>query len=59
MLLLYHTLFIIHLAVQATLALDLVADYSGSSFFNNWNFYGNYDNLTSGAIDRPSRDQFI
>ena len=28
----------------------LVADYSGNGFFDQWQFYGNYDNLTNGAL---------
>ena len=28
---------------------SLVQDYSGSGFFDAWDFYGNYDNLTNGA----------
>ncbi|OJA18491.1 hypothetical protein AZE42_08011 [Rhizopogon vesiculosus] len=27
---------------------SLVREYSGQSFFNRWNFYGGYDNLTQG-----------
>lgn len=50
----YRKLFIVHIAFQASRALDLVADYSGSSFFNNWNFYGNYDNLTSGECQNEA-----
>lgn len=29
---------------------NLVKDYSGQSFFDNWSYYGNYDNLTNGDI---------
>ncbi|BGP26757.1 glycoside hydrolase family 16 protein [Rhodotorula toruloides] len=29
--------------------------YSGSSFFDSWNFYGHYDNLTNGDIDFVNR----
>ena len=29
-------------------AYDIVQDYSGSSFFDKWDFYGNWDNLTLG-----------
>lgn len=29
-------------------AYDLVTSYSGTSFFNGWDFYGHYDNLTNG-----------
>lgn len=28
---------------------QFVRQYSGSSFFSGWEFYGNYDNLTNGA----------
>ncbi|KAJ7134267.1 glycoside hydrolase family 16 protein [Mycena epipterygia] len=27
---------------------DMVKEYSGSTFFNDWNFYGHFDNLTNG-----------
>lgn len=30
---------------------SLVADYSGNGFFDQWQFYGNFDNLTNGACD--------
>ena len=55
MLLSYRKLLIVHLALHAARALNLVADYSGSSFFNKWNFYGNYDNLTSGKTQNTYR----
>lgn len=29
----------------------LVKDYSGSTFFDDWDFYGYYDNTTSGAYE--------
>lgn len=28
----------------------LLKDHSGTAFFNDWDFYGNYDNLTNGAL---------
>ena len=31
-------------------AFNLVKDYSGNSFFDEWDFYGNWDNLTNGAL---------
>ena len=37
------------LASGASAAYNLVREYSGSSFFEGWDFYGNYDNLTNGA----------
>lgn len=33
---------------QLAVAYDLVQDYSGPGFFNGWDFYGAYDNLTLG-----------
>ena len=30
--------------------LTLVADYAGNGFFDQWQFYGNYDNLTNGVF---------
>jgi len=27
---------------------SLVREYSGQSFFDRWDFYGGYDNLTQG-----------
>ena len=29
---------------------DILRDYSGSTFFSGWDFYGGYDNLTLGAF---------
>ncbi len=34
-------------ALSATFS--LARDYSGNGFFDAWDFYGNYDNLTNGA----------
>lgn len=31
-------------------AYNLVKDYSGQTFFDNWSYYGSYDNLTNGDI---------
>ena len=30
-----------------SLSYDLVREYSGSSFFEGWDFFGSWDNLTS------------
>ncbi|OCH90440.1 hypothetical protein OBBRIDRAFT_793317 [Obba rivulosa] len=30
---------------------QIVKDYSGSTFFDDWNFYGNFDNLTHGNVN--------
>jgi hypothetical protein len=40
-------LLLIHYSLVAWSYL-LVTDYSGSSFFDKWDFYGSYDNLTLG-----------
>ena len=45
---------------HALAAYNLVREYSGSSFFSGWDFYGNYDNLTNGASRFTSRvDRWI
>ncbi|RPD78311.1 hypothetical protein L226DRAFT_481036 [Lentinus tigrinus ALCF2SS1-7] len=31
-------------------AYNLVKEYSGTNFFDGWEFYGNYDNLTNGDV---------
>lgn len=36
-------------ACSASAAYNLVREYSGSNFFEGWEFYGNYDNLTNGT----------
>ncbi|KAF4579471.1 hypothetical protein EYR40_000356 [Pleurotus pulmonarius] len=36
------------LPIQCLAQYSLVRDYSGSGFFDEWNFFGNADNLTSG-----------
>ncbi|KAF9525043.1 concanavalin A-like lectin/glucanase domain-containing protein [Crepidotus variabilis] len=35
-------------AFTSAVTFNLVDDYSGKTFFDNWDFYGNYDNLTNG-----------
>jgi len=30
-------------------AFDVIKEYSGPSFFEEWDFYGSWDNLTLGA----------
>jgi hypothetical protein len=34
-------------SVQAA-SFQVVQDFSGSTFFDKWDFFGNYDNLTGG-----------
>ncbi len=36
-------------AAPAYAAYNLVKEYSGTNFFDGWEFYGNYDNLTNGT----------
>ncbi|KAF9556138.1 hypothetical protein CPC08DRAFT_670251 [Agrocybe pediades] len=31
-------------------AFEVVQDFSGTSFFDKWDFFGNFDNLTSGDV---------
>ncbi|KAI0339160.1 hypothetical protein BDW22DRAFT_1295682, partial [Trametopsis cervina] len=35
----------------------LVKDFSGKTFFDDWQFYGNYDNLTNGAVNYVTQAQ--
>lgn len=35
--------------VTVVLAYNLLEDFSGDTFFDKWDFYGNYDNLTLGT----------
>ncbi|KAI0830328.1 concanavalin A-like lectin/glucanase domain-containing protein [Trametes gibbosa] len=37
-------------STPAFAAYNLVKEYSGSNFFSEWDFYGSYDNLTSGDV---------
>ena len=37
--------------VSTTLGYNLLRDYSGSTFFDGWDFYGAPDNLTTGTTD--------
>jgi hypothetical protein len=43
------------LRVSITIAYNLLEDFSGNTFFDAWDFYGSYDNLTLGqqAFHRP------
>lgn len=36
-------------ALRVVSSYDIVREYSGSSFFDAWTYYGQYDNLTLGA----------
>ncbi|KAF8158486.1 concanavalin A-like lectin/glucanase domain-containing protein [Crassisporium funariophilum] len=36
---------------------DMVKEYSGSNFFNDWVFYNNFDNLTNGDVIFVSASQ--
>ena len=36
-------------ATTPAFAYNLVREYSGSTFFDGWQFYGHHDNLTNGA----------
>ncbi|KAK0192326.1 glycoside hydrolase family 16 protein [Armillaria mellea] len=43
-------LFYILFSCQLGSAYDIVRDYSGSTFFDRWDFFGNWDNLTLGDV---------
>ncbi|KAI0365645.1 hypothetical protein BV20DRAFT_723497 [Pilatotrama ljubarskyi] len=38
-------------ATPALAAYNLVKKYSGADFFQGWDFYGNFDNLTNGDVN--------
>lgn len=42
------TLLALAVTAQLITAYDIVRDYSGASFFDGWDFYGSWDNLTNG-----------
>ncbi|KAJ7205979.1 glycoside hydrolase family 16 protein [Mycena pura] len=44
---LLHTVILLPTVLAAT-TYTLVKEYSGSTFFDDWNFYGSFDNLTNG-----------
>ena len=37
------------LAASYVSAYDILHNYAGSNFFDGWNFYGSWDNLTLGT----------
>ncbi|KAH8085990.1 hypothetical protein BXZ70DRAFT_555950 [Cristinia sonorae] len=39
------------LSVVVSAQYQMVKEYAGPSFFNDWNFYANYDNLTNGDVN--------
>ncbi|KAF9240470.1 concanavalin A-like lectin/glucanase domain-containing protein [Melanogaster broomeanus] len=45
--LLFDALFLIFL-FRAGMAYDIIREYAGSTFFDGWDFYGSWDNLTLG-----------
>lgn len=36
--------------LSSSTSYDLVRDYSGTTFFDRWDFYGNWDDLTLGLL---------
>ncbi|KAI0769640.1 concanavalin A-like lectin/glucanase domain-containing protein [Trametes elegans] len=40
----------LYAATPAFAAYNLIKEYSGAQFFDGWNFYGNFDNLTNGDV---------
>jgi len=42
-----------------TLAFNLVREYSGSTFFDRWNYYGKFDNLTNGDVIFVNQSQAL
>jgi len=44
-------------APVAATSYSMVKEYYGSTFFNDWTFYNNYDNLTNGDVTYVSAQQ--
>ncbi|KII91131.1 glycoside hydrolase family 16 protein [Plicaturopsis crispa FD-325 SS-3] len=44
------SLLYLFLFVTTVRAYNIVQDYSGQNFFDGWDFFGNYDNLTLGDV---------
>lgn len=44
-------------AFAQTTQYTMVKEYSGSGFFDDWNFYNNWDNLTDGSVQFVSSSQ--
>lgn len=38
--------------LSSSTSYNLVRDYSGTTFFDRWDFYGSWDNLTLGVLAR-------
>ncbi|KIM56725.1 glycoside hydrolase family 16 protein [Scleroderma citrinum Foug A] len=45
------------LLVSTTLGYNIIRDYSGSTFFDGWDFYGAPDNLTLGNVNWVSQEE--
>ncbi|KAH8097026.1 concanavalin A-like lectin/glucanase domain-containing protein [Cristinia sonorae] len=45
----YATL-LLAMCIPLTLGFEVARDYSGQTFFDGWNFYGSWDNLTLGDV---------
>jgi hypothetical protein len=45
--------------IQPARAYDLIRDYSGPTFFEGWDFYGGWDNLTLGKCPFPQLWTFL
>lgn len=52
LLMLYSSLSLFSLLFSVVSCYNIVDDFSGLTFFDNWDFYGNYDNLTLGVCQR-------
>ena len=49
---LFHLFIYVLSLLPCLVSYDLVRDYSGSTFFDRWDFYGSWDNLTLGVCVR-------
>lgn len=42
-------------SAAAAAQLNLVKEYAGSTFFDDWDFYGHWDDLNNGALSCAGR----
>lgn len=48
--------FVLAAVLGSVTSYDILRDYSGTTFFDRWDYYGNEDNLTFGNANYLDRD---
>lgn len=55
----YGLFFVLSPHFASVFAFDIVKDYSGVTFFDEWDFYGHWDNLTLGESSKRLSPVFM